>query len=351
MPGKTAIEEIFSIADAMRRAHGNVLDMLGFGPSECSYRVLASGPFWRLRDYGESHMGWPLLIVAAPIKRPYIWDLSASASAVRFCLSHGLHVYLLEWRPPSAHNGDVGLEIYGDQAIADAITAITTAGHGVAPFLIGHSLGGTLAVIFAALDPQRIRGLVLLGAPLCFQPGVSRFRDALVALTPSSLPVAGIVPGAMLSQLSALASPETFIWSRMIDAALSLGNARSRETNVMIERWALDEVALPARLVRQLIEWLYQENLLYEGTFPARNTTVGPSKMRAPTLAVVNTADEIAYLASIKPFIDAMPGRNVRLIEYPGENGVSLQHLALLVGPRAHAQVWPEIIAWLRELN
>jgi polyhydroxyalkanoate synthase len=135
----------------------------------------------------------------------------------------------------------------------------------------------------------------------------------------------------------------------MIDAALSVGDVRSMEKNVMIERWALDEVALPARLVWQIIEWLYRENLLCEGTFPARNTRLGPSKLRVPTLAVVNTADEIAGLASVKPFIDAMPARNVRLIEYAGETGVSLQHLALLVGPRAYVQVWPEIIAWLRE--
>jgi poly[(R)-3-hydroxyalkanoate] polymerase subunit PhaC len=37
----------------------------------------------------------------------------------------------------------------------------------------------------------------------------------------------------------------------------------------------------------------------------------------------------------------------VRIIEYPGEVGVCLQHLGILVGRQAHAAVWPEIISWL----
>jgi len=58
---------------------------------------------------------------------------------------------------------------------------------GTKPFLIGHSLGGTLAAIFAASAPGGLRGLVLLGAPLCFRPATSQFRDTLVSLVPSTL--------------------------------------------------------------------------------------------------------------------------------------------------------------------
>ena len=76
--------------------------------------------------------------------------------------------------------------------------------------------------------------------------------------------------------------------------------------------------------------------------------TVGPSGLRLPTLAVVNTADEIAPLASVMPFFDAMPGADVRVIEFPGEIGVGLQHLGILVGRQAYARVWPEIVSWLK---
>jgi polyhydroxyalkanoate synthase subunit PhaC len=201
---------MFRLLDEVRRAEGAVLEGLGCGPTECSYRILASGPHWRLRDYVGSQPGPRLLIVAAPIKRPYIWDLAPSVSAVRFCVARGLRVYLLEWTSPSPGDGNPGLAEYADQAIGEAVARLARE-TGRLPFLMGHSLGGTFAAIFAALAPEATRGIVLLGAPLCFQPRISRFRDAIVALAPSNLAEMEVIPGSLLSQLSAWASPETFV--------------------------------------------------------------------------------------------------------------------------------------------
>lgn len=41
------------------------------------------------------------------------------------------------------------------------------------PILLGHSLRGTLATIFAILHPDRPAGLVTLSAPLCLHLGAS----------------------------------------------------------------------------------------------------------------------------------------------------------------------------------
>jgi poly(3-hydroxyalkanoate) synthetase len=49
-----------------------------------------------------------------------------------------------------------------------------------------------------------------------------------------------------------------------------------------------------------MIDWLYGENRLCRGTLDVCNTHVGPFKLSVPTLAVVNTADEVAPLASVK---------------------------------------------------
>jgi polyhydroxyalkanoate synthase len=59
-------------------------------------------------------------------------------------------------------------------------------------------------------------------------------------------------------------------------------------------------------------------------------------------------ADDVAGLTSVKPFVDAMAAKNARIIQSPGEVGVCLQHLGMLVGREAQAQVWPQIISWLR---
>jgi polyhydroxyalkanoate synthase subunit PhaC len=55
----------------------------------------------------------------------------------------------------------------------------------------------------------------------------------------------------------------------------------------------------------------------------------------------VNALDEVAPPTSVTHFANAIADRSVRFIAYSGELGVGLQHLALLVGRKAHDQVWP----------
>jgi pimeloyl-ACP methyl ester carboxylesterase len=122
---------------------------------------------------------------------------------------------------------------------------------------------------------------------------------------------------------------------------------RARAIHARVERWAPDEVPLPTRLVHQILEWLYREDRLCRGTLSIGKRTAAPSRLRLPTLAIVNPRDEIAPPASVLPFIEAMRGPDVRVLEYSGEIGVGLQHLGVLVGQQAYARVWPEIISWL----
>jgi polyhydroxyalkanoate synthase subunit PhaC len=340
-----AVRTLFGMADIMRRAQGEAVARFGLDQNECAYGMLGSGPYWRLRDYGGGKTSPALLIVAAPIKRPYIWDLAPSASTIRYCLRQGLHVYLLEWLPASRDTNH-GLDEC-TRAIADCVAAISAASDGAKPFLTGHSLGGTLAAIYAATAAASIRGLLLLDAPLCFAPKQSQFRDTLVSLLPPTLSDAEPFPGSLLSGMSALASPATFIWSRVMDAAASVADRQALEMHARIERWTLDEIALPGRLVCQILEWLYREDRLCRGMLRIGGMRVEPSRLSAPTLVVVTAADEVAPLGSVKPFIDAMPGDNVRIIKYPGEAGVCLQHLGILVGRQARAKVWPDIISWI----
>ncbi|ADH91009.1 Poly(3-hydroxyalkanoate) synthetase-like protein [Ancylobacter novellus DSM 506] len=330
--------------DNLRRLQAGALDRFGFGPRECVFDVIASGPNWRLRHYPGEAASAALLMVPAPIKRPYIWDLTPGVSVVRLCLERGLGVHLIEWLPPQ---GD------GSDGIADYVDAIGAAGKvvaaeqpGAARFVLGHSLGGTLAAIACALQPEIARGLVLLGAPLSFEPGSSPFRDQ-VAAQKRPTPEQGTVAGSQLSQSCAMLSPGTFIWNRWMDGALSLADPAAFDIHMHIERWALDEVPLAGRLIHQMVDWLYRENRFQKGTLAIGGRTLGPGDLRLPVLAAVSEADEIGPRASVEPFFARMTGTDTQILAHPAEIGVGLQHLAILAGRRAHAEVWPRIATWI----
>src|SRR5258708_28106153 len=89
----------FALTDRLHRAQGDALDALGLGPRECQFQVICSGPHWRLRAYGGPNPGPFLLIGPAPIKRPYIWDLTPSLNALPYWFQPGFRFHLLEAVP------------------------------------------------------------------------------------------------------------------------------------------------------------------------------------------------------------------------------------------------------------
>src|SRR5262249_44265037 len=107
-----ACRAMFGMTDLLRRAQGQSFEDFGLGPEECPYEVVASGAFWRHRDYCKSY-SQSVLIVAAPIKRAYIWDLVPPSSAIRYILRQGFHVHLLEWLPAETP-GEYGLAEYAE---------------------------------------------------------------------------------------------------------------------------------------------------------------------------------------------------------------------------------------------
>jgi hypothetical protein len=112
------------LIDTLRQIEGDGLERLGFGPTECGYGIVAGSARWRLRTYEDGATGPSLLIVATPIKRPYIWDLAEGVSVVRRCLRHRLRVYLLEWMPPTTGDAEAGLADYAGRSIGEATARV-----------------------------------------------------------------------------------------------------------------------------------------------------------------------------------------------------------------------------------
>lgn len=337
----------FEVVDAVRCAAGASFAQAAFSAWQVPFTLLRTDRGWRLRDYGELHGGaaWPLLIVSSPIKRAYVWDLGPGASAVERCVAAGLHVYMLEWEPCPG-SGAGGLAWHGVEAI-DAAVAEVSRRTGRRPVLIGHSLGGLLAAIFAASRPELLRGLVMLATPLCLEGGVSGFRDAFVALAPRA-PSADLVPGSFVSTLSVMAAPVTFLGALPLDAAFSMFDFRAGMVHARVQRWLLDEAPVPSALANEVLERLFKENQFCRGELCLDGAAIGPKTLRLPTLAVASPDDVIAPPETIQPFLDRMTaGRVERVLEYPSEIGTGLPHLAILVGRWAPAEVWKEIFRWM----
>ena len=337
---------VFDQLDGARRRAGRVLDAIGAGPESTPSDPVAERPGLRLRHFPGAPAGGPaVLLVPAPIKRWYIWDLEPQVSVVARVLSHGCDVHLVEWTDPGPAEGN--LEDYADRmlrACAEAVAARTGQSR---VLLIGHSLGGTLAAVFAARHPDLVRGIALLEAPLRFGTDAGVFAP-LVALAPPArrLHAGNAVPGSFLNVVSGVAAPVSFHVARYADLLASLGDRARLATHLRVERWTLDEFPLPPRLFEDVVERLYRRDEFASGILSVTGRQVGPATLTAPMFTVVNPYSQVIPPSSILPFHHAAAGTTKRLLRYRGDVGVGIQHVGVLVGRNAHRHLWPILLDW-----
>jgi polyhydroxyalkanoate synthase len=210
-------------------------------------------------------------------------------------------------------------------------------------FVAGHSLGGTLAAIFAALHPQRVRSLIALEAPIEFSNGA---LETFARATPPAT-VTGTVPGTLLDLAAAAAAPETFGAEPLLDRMLSLPSVQATALHLRVRRWTLDELPMPARLFEEVSRELYRENRFALGTLELAGRRAHPRAIRAPILVVADPRSRIVPRSDLLAYGTRTSSTDVEFLDYRGDVGVMLQHVGVLVGANAHRQVWPRIIGWL----
>ncbi len=342
---------VYEQLDHIRRLQGQLLDVMGLAPIETASRVVFSRPPITLKKYGDGDEAGPIvLIVPAPIKRAYIWDLAPWASVVQQCLHHGLRVYMIHWEQPGAAEQALGLAAYADQCILACLDAIAAECDQHRAFLAGHSLGGTFAAIFNALHPDRVQGLALLSAPLDFGPDGGALAGFVEGAPDAHLITAllGTVPGSFLSMAGTLAAPTSFIGARWADWLNSFPDVQAQQTHLRVVRWTLDELAMPRQLLEEVVELLYRENRFMAGTLTIRGRRAAAASVEAPLVSVVDRRSRVVPPVAVLPFYEVVGSRDKRVLWYAGDVGVALQHVGMLVGKRAHQEVWPEILQWVR---
>jgi polyhydroxyalkanoate synthase subunit PhaC len=354
-PGKS-IEASWSSAwwaqsDALRQQQGKWMEHLGLGPDLTPSRIAHAQHAARLLAYAQPDPRRPtVLIVPAPIKAHYIWDLTPEASVVRRCLEQGFQVYLIAWRRPGTEDESMGLAEYAERIILDCCDAVTAETGQSKLLLCGHSLGGTLAAIFASLHPQRLHGLIELEGPMEFSASAGRLESA-VTRGPASTDITdvfGNVPGSFLNVASNWADPLTFSNEPFMDWMESLLFPHANRVYLQVRRWTLDETPLPRRLFEEVTDYLYRQNRFAQGTLKVGTRSADPRAISMPILAVVDPRSHIIPPASIEAYVERTGSTDVEILEYPGDVGVMLQHVGVLVGENAHELLWPMIGGWMR---
>jgi polyhydroxyalkanoate synthase subunit PhaC len=288
----------------------------------------------------------PVLLVFALINRPHIFDLRPGNSFVEHLLEEGFDVFLLDWGVPGDEDFDMGLDSYVCDELPWGIRETLRAAGQEEVSLVGWCIGGTLAAMHAALEPEGpVRNLVLLTTPIdttgsLYTKWVGResFDVDRVADTMPSIPGIGV------DIANKLMKPVTNYWTtyRRLWDQVRTGTAK-REPYQAMAKWVADNPPFPSRAYREWITWMYKENRLVSGKLRLRGRRVDLRRIDHNLLVVTAGADHIAPPQGTAPVLDLVSSADVTHIDRPGG------HIGLMAGSKARQEIWPEIVDWLEE--
>jgi polyhydroxyalkanoate synthase len=271
----------------------------------------------------------PLLLVYAPVGRPWILDLRPGHSFVQYMVGCGYEVYLLDWGPPGPEDAATSLDDYVLCYLTRAVRKMRRLS-GCAEFsLFGWSLSAIITTCYAALAPAGIRNLILVAAPLDLslerEAPILRWVHAPWFGIDGILSLFGNMPGELIS---------------LAVAAMRPGQRLLPPTPEAIA-WSTDLVPVAGAAFRQMIVDFYRENRLVRGTLEMGEHRVDLNRITASLLNVVAVDDFVAPPCQSEPVLDLVSSTDKANLRLPGT------HVSVMAGADADKLSWPNIEAWL----
>ncbi|MCP3469760.1 alpha/beta fold hydrolase [Bradyrhizobium sp. CCGUVB1N3] len=295
----------------------------------------------RLRDSTTKRTG-PAALVCAPyaLHRALIADFAPGHSVVESLHKGGVdRVYLTDWRSASSEMRYLSIDSY----LGDLNVAIDEIGAPVD--LIGLCQGGWLSLLYAARFPDKVRRLVLVGAPvdLAIESALSRLARNAPELVYDQLVARGggnVSGEEMLRFWSRSLSPEDIA----VALQRSLADEGGAELLERFNRWNEETLNLPGSYYLQIVNWIFRENRIAAGDFVALGRRIDLKDVRAPIFLLAGLDDEVVPATQALATADLVgtPPVFIAAASEPSD------HLGLFMGARTHAHAWPRITEWLR---
>ena len=302
-----------------------------FGPVRIELATM-----WLLEQRAPVAARDPAALIVAPFA---VHDASIADFAEGHSLAQALApagagpLALTFWKSAAPDMRDAGVDAY----LEDLNVAVDDLGGRVS--LVGLCQGGWLAAAYAARFPAKVDKLVLAGAPIDLGAAESEITRALRAVPPETIRSLVALAGGRVSGSLSLA-----LWPADLSAEFTAEAALQCADPAIVARfdaWNLRTVDLPGAYFVQTAEWIFRDNRLARGSFPALGRKVALSSITAPIFVLAAADDEVVSLPQATAVQSLCPQTRVTTRVVPG------RHLSLFMGRRTVGGAWREIGRWL----
>ncbi len=339
-------------------------------------KVVKQTPLYQLIQYTPATpqvLKIPVVIFPPWINRFYILDLSPEKSFVKWCVDHGVTLFMVSWKSADESIADTGLDDYVLKGQIDAIDTVrdlldVESVHAIGYCVAGTTLAATLAYLQAKGQADKVKSATFLTAQVDF----TEAGDLKLFTGPETM--------GLLEQLTA---EKGYLDGRCMAATFNLLRGRDLIWNYVVNNyllgdepppfdllyWNSDTTNLPAGWHRSYLEDLYKGNKLAEkGGISVAGTPVDIDTVKTPAYVQAGREDHIAPPESVWKIMDHFSGPKRFVLAGSG-------HIAGVVNPPAAQKYqywvndrpcgtldsfvdgatehkgswWPDWLAWLKK--
>lgn len=288
----------------------------------------------------------PLVVVFALVNRPYILDLRPNKSVVRQFLNRGFDVYNVDWGVPADGDRYLGLEDYVTRYMDHVVDHVRERSGCDKINVLGYCMGGSMSAMYTALNPDKVKNLMLLAAPVDWSTHESllgAWCDEKYFDVDKVIEVYGNMPAEWLQQSFLLLKPVQNLMEKYFNFYEKMDDQKFVEDFMAMETWLNDNIPVAGETFRQFVKYCFQQNLLIKGKLEIGNERVDLGQITCPILNLTAQHDHLVPCGQSMPFNDAVGSKDRKIINFPAG------HIGLAVGSKAHRELWPQACDWLQE--
>jgi len=299
-------------------------------------KVIKQTPLYQLIQYTpttDEVVETPLIIFPPWINRFYILDLSPEKSFVKWCVDHGISLFIVSWKSADESIANATLDDYVLKGQIDAIDTVrdllaVESTHVIGYCVAGTTLAATLGYLEAKKQSDKVKSATFLTAQVDFsEAGDLKFftGDETMALLDQLTKEKGYLDGRYMAATFNLLRGRDLIWNYVVNNYL-LGE---EPPPFDLLYWNSDTTNLPAGWHRDYLETLYKGNkLVMAGEIKVAGTPIDIDMVKAPAYIQAGREDHIAPPESVWKIMDHFSGPKRFVLAGSG-------HIAGVVNPPA----------------
>ncbi len=244
----------------------------------------------------------PILIVPPWINKFYILDLTPEKSFIKWCVDHGLTMFVISWVNPDERQAEKGFEAYMREGPLTALDIIKQVTGEEDVSAIGYCVGGTLLAVtlayMAARNDKRISSATFFAAQVDFTYAgdlkVFVDEDQLKALE-RKMGERGYLEGKKMANAFNMLRSNDLIWPYVVNNYL-----RGKKPYAFdLLYWNSDATRMPAANHSFYLRQCYLENKLSKGEMVVAGEALDLGKVTIPIYNLATREDHIAPAKSV----------------------------------------------------